>query len=68
MSALLDFDTLKHVLNCTRQADVERLLHKAGIRFFYARAGVWTTMDLVNAAGGLRPAANADTYSPDIIA
>lgn len=65
--AILDFDTLKAVLNCERQADVERYLNKAGIRFFFARGGVWTTLDLVNAAGGIKSASNSDKYTPSDI-
>lgn len=30
-----------------------RYLDKAGIRYFYGRDGLWTTLDLINAAGGL---------------
>jgi hypothetical protein len=62
--ALLDFATLRAVTGYERQADVERCLTKAGIRFFFARSGVWTTLDLVNAAGGIKPASNSDTYQP----
>jgi hypothetical protein len=61
---VLDYPTLQAVTGYQRQADVERCLAKAGIRFFYARSGVWTTLDLVNAAGGLKQAGNSDTYQP----
>lgn len=66
-AAILDFATLKAVTGYERQADVERCLTKAGIRFFFARAGVWTTLDLVNAAGGIKSASNNDNYAPSDI-
>ena len=53
-SSVLDFATLKAVTNCQRQGDVERYLKKSGIRYFFSREGVWTTIDLVNAAGGIQ--------------
>lgn len=66
-SALLDFEALKAVTGYQRQVDVERCLSKAGIRYFYARNGVWTTIHLVDAAGGLGTASNSDAYSTDIL-
>ena len=63
-AAVLDFATLQAITGYQSAAAVERCLSKAGIRFFYARTGVWTTLDLVNAAGGLKPASANDAYSP----
>lgn len=64
---ILDFEALRAATGYQRACDVERCLTKAGIRFFPGKDGVWTTVDLVNAAGGLlqnqKPA--NEPYSPD---
>jgi hypothetical protein len=54
------------LLNATgyqRPADVERCLEKQGIRFFWGKDGPWTTMDLINAAGGLQVPEASDSYA-----
>lgn len=65
--SLLDFAALQTVLGCARRADVERYLNRAGIRYFPSRDGVWTTLDLVNAAGGLTRENTNQPYSSDIL-
>lgn len=55
---VLLFADLQAATGFDRRADVERYLRKSRIRFFPARDGVWTTIDLVNAAGGIKSAAN----------
>lgn len=67
---LVEFDDLKAMTGYARQADLERCLQRQGIRFFYGRGGVWTTIGLIEAAGGLRPgAANGDDpYPADLVA
>ena len=41
-----------------RASDLKRALDAQGIRYFWGKGGrIWTTIDLVNAAGGLLPAA-----------
>lgn len=67
IGTLLEHADLQRLLDYQRQADIERCLREQGIRYFYGRGGVWTTLDLVNAAGGLRPGSNDDSYSPDIV-
>lgn len=62
--AVLDFATLRAITGYQTQPAVERCLKSQGIRYFFSRQGVWTTLDLVNAAGGIKQAANADTYQP----
>ena len=66
---LVEFEDLKGLTGYSRLADVERCLNGQGVRFFRGRDGVWTTMGLIEAAGGLRliPEAN-NHYSPDIAA
>lgn len=64
--AILEFDDLRQITGYHRLADVERCLHAQGVRVFRSRAGIWTTIDLVNAAAGLKPAAAAEPahYDP----
>ena len=48
-----------------------RKLREQGIKLFEGRDGPWTTLELVNAAGGILPAAtaaNAEPYRPEDIA
>lgn len=50
---VLKFDDLQELTGYERPADVERILSKNGIRYFHSRKGCWTTLALVNAAGGI---------------
>jgi hypothetical protein len=63
---VLDFEQLQRITGYTRRADVERALRSQGIRLFLGRKGPWTTIDLVNEAGGMQSAGKQE-YSPDII-
>ena len=59
MSALLTCEDLLRVTGYQHVGDLARSLSKQNIRFFYGKGGViWTTVNLVDAAGGLKPAAN----------
>ena len=51
--SVLSTDALKDITGYERAGDVERCLKKQGIRIFYGRNGPWTTLDLINAAGGI---------------
>ena len=66
ISSVLTFDDLKRITGYTRRADVERTLREQGIRLFRGRNGPWTTVELVNHAGGLRPMSD-DHYGADIL-
>lgn len=68
IGSLLEHDDLQRLTRYQRQSDIERCLTEQGIRYFYGRGGIWTTLDLVNAAGGLRQASNDAMHSPDLIA
>lgn len=49
-----------------KRATVEAWAFKQGIAFKYdGRGGIWTTKDALNAALGLRGAANGDKYDPN---
>ncbi|WFF40428.1 DUF4224 domain-containing protein [Salinicola endophyticus] len=64
---VLSCDDLRAITGYQRPADIERCLSEQGIRVFRGRLGPWTTLDLVNQAGGLRPANNDETYDPDTL-
>lgn len=51
-----------------RVGDLRRSLDQQGIRYFLGRGGaVWTTVDLINAAGGMvRVAASNDPLPADL--
>jgi Domain of unknown function (DUF4224) len=46
------YEALKELTGYERRSDIERLLQSQGIRFFYSRYGLWTTMTIINNAGG----------------
>lgn len=52
---ILTTDDLKIATGYDRQADIEKHLRENNIRYFRSRRGVWTTISLVNAAGGILP-------------
>lgn len=54
---------LKEVTGYKRNRDLERCLTEAGVRWFPGKDGPWTTIDLINAAGGL-VAANQSPDAP----
>lgn len=63
---ILDFQDLQQVTGYQRRSDVERTLRQQGIKLFHGRLGPWTTTDLINQAGGLKPI-NQDNYDPSIV-
>lgn len=65
-SRVLTFDDLKRITGYARRADVERTLLEQGIRIFRGRSGPWTTVELINQAGGLRPAIQ-EQYGVEIL-
>jgi hypothetical protein len=67
LNGFLSIDDLKALTKYERAADIERCLTKQGIRFFAGKDGPWTTRELINAAGGLKAAANEETYGGSIL-
>ncbi|AUF99774.1 hypothetical protein CXQ81_03925 [Pseudomonas sp. 09C 129] len=65
-TGVLTFEDLKRITGYVRRADVERTLHDQGIRLFRGRTGPWTTVELINQAGGLRPAPQ-EQYGVEIL-
>lgn len=66
---IIEIDTLRRITGYDRAADVERSLSGQGIKTFRGRHGrLWTTVELINQAGGLRPAGVIEAgYTPDVI-
>jgi hypothetical protein len=49
-----DHADLERLTGYTRPADIERWCEANGVRYFRSRAGIWTTLDAVNAALGVK--------------
>lgn len=62
----LRFEDLQELTGYTRPADIERCLKKQGIGVFWGRKGPWTTMALINAAGGLTDEAATQSDNDDV--
>jgi hypothetical protein len=53
LSQTLSAEDLARLTGYTRPADIERWCDRNGVRYFRGKAGVWTTLDAVNAALGV---------------
>ena len=63
---VLVFADLQRITGYQRRSDVERSLLEQGIRMFRGRTGPWTTLELINQAAGVKPAAT-ERYDADIL-
>lgn len=63
---LVPFESLRVLTGYERRSDIERSLQSQGIRFFYGRHGLWTTLTLINYAGGAGTG-NPENYDAEII-
>jgi hypothetical protein len=63
---VLAFADLQRITGYQRRSDVERTLREQGIQIFRGRTGPWTTLDLINQAGGMKPNAT-DRYDAHIL-
>jgi hypothetical protein len=63
---LVSFESLRVLTGYERRSDIERSLQSQGIHFFYGRNGLWTTLTLINYAGGAGTA-NSEHYDAEII-
>jgi len=61
MNDILGTEDLKLVTGYVRAGDVEKCLQDQGVKFFYGKGGPWTTLDLINAAGGLTKLSHDET-------
>ena len=60
-NAVLSCEDLKQITGYQRPGDVARCLRDQGVQVFQGRLGPWTTIDLINKAGGLTTASSNDT-------
>ena len=65
-TGVLTFQDLQHITGYQRRSDVERSLIAQGVRLFRGRTGPWTTLDLINHAGGVT-SASVERYDSDIL-
>ncbi len=65
MSNIVTSDDLKSATGYDRTADIEKCLRKNGVRFLYGKKGIYTTIDALNAAMGLK-SVGTDKKEPDI--
>ena len=63
---VLTFQDLQQITGYQRRSDVERSLINQGVRLFRGRTGPWTTLDLINHAGGVKPT-STERYDADIL-
>lgn len=63
--SIIETDDICAITGYERPADAARCLRGQGVRVFDGRRWPWTTLELINAAGGVRPGAhNDDTLDP----
>lgn len=65
-TGILTFQDLQSITGYNRRADVERILLGEGVRIFRGRTGPWTTLELINQAGGVK-SASQERYDVDIL-
>ncbi|MBA1259193.1 hypothetical protein [Pseudomonas oryzihabitans] len=65
-TGILTFQDLQSITGYNRRADVERILLDQGVRIFRGRTGPWTTLELINQAGGVK-SASQERYDVDIL-
>lgn len=65
--SILECADLLAITGYERPGDAARCLRRQGVRVFEGKDGIWTTVELVNAAGGIVPASANDAYSPDMV-
>ena len=69
LGAIIEFDDLCKISGLgerATRATVERWAQRAGICYRYdGRGGIWTTLDAINAALGVRRESESETYTVD---
>jgi len=63
--AIVTLDQLKIATGYNSASAVEQCLRKNGVRFLYGKSGIYTTVDALNAAMGLKSEPLSKSY-PDI--
>ena len=65
-SDILFLEDLKVITEYKNVGDVARCLRNQGIKFFHGKQGtIWTTMQLINNAGGIPSAPDASNETMD---
>lgn len=66
LGTILETADLLAITGYTKPGDAARELRRQGIRVFHGRPGViWTTVGLVEAAGGITPRQQDEFYSAE---
>ena len=64
---ILTQDDLEEITDYRQTADIARCLREQGVRVFTGKGGkVWTTIQLINAAGGVTPGESTNSDSIEI--
>lgn len=66
MALLVNLEQIKVATGYDRPGDVEKCLKKNGVRFLYGKSGIYTTIDALNAAMGLKSDNLPDNESTEI--
>lgn len=66
MAQLVTLEQLKVATGYDRPSDVEKCLRKNGVRFLYGKSGIYTTLDAINVAMGIKSDNLPDHERPDI--
>lgn len=64
---MVTFEALQRLSGYERRADVERWATAIGLVTARCRGGVWTTLDAMNQALGVRTAAPSPLYEGDVV-
>jgi Domain of unknown function (DUF4224) len=54
MKNVLTFAELQEISGYKCPSRVEKCLREQGIKFFRSKYGIWTTIDIINAASGIQ--------------
>lgn len=63
--SIVETEDLCAITGYERPADAARCLRSQGIQVFDGRRGPWTTVGLIEAAGGVKAANSADPLKPE---
>ncbi|UYF99368.1 hypothetical protein [Halomonas sp. GD1P12] len=64
---VIDCEEIKAITGYQRPADAARCLREQGVVVFNGRRGPWTTIDLINKAGGIEAATPHELSPSDIL-
>jgi len=64
---VISSDELKAITGYQRPADAARCLREQGVTVFNGRRGPWTTIDLINKAGGIETTPGKELSPSDIL-